>query len=88
MLAISKGKETRVDEEGNRWVKCIFTIRLTNFSKFTKQEVMPEHLKGKEVKVVRYCCFDWHYKLGVKKTLDAEETGAVLNGKPIRNVYW
>ena len=88
MLAISKGRETRVDEEGNRWVKCIFTIRLTNFSKFTKRKEMPERLKGKEVKVVRYCCFDWHYKLGVRKTLDAEETGAVLGGKPIRNVYW
>jgi hypothetical protein len=88
VMDIHKGEETRVDKEGNRWRKCIFTIRLTNFSKFTKREVVPEHLKGKEVKIIRYCCFDWHYKLGARKTLDVEETEAVLSGKPTKTVYW
>jgi hypothetical protein len=88
VMDVNKGEETRVDNEGNRWRKCIFTIRLTNFSKFTKREVMPERLKGKEVKIIRYCCFDWHYKLDARKTLDVEETAAVLSGKPTISVYW
>lgn len=88
VLNIEKTGDTTVDEEGNKWEKCIFTVKLNNFSKRTPREVMPENLKGKKVKVVRYCCFDWHYKLGIKKTLETDETEAVLEGKPTKTVYW
>jgi hypothetical protein len=85
---IEKTGESTIDKEGNKWEKCIFAIKLTNFSKRTPNEVLPDDVKGKKVKLVRFCCFDWHYKLGVKKTLDPNETEAVLNGKQAQTVYW
>ncbi len=85
---IAKAGESIIDDEGNRWEKCIFTIELTNFSKRTPNEVLPNHIKGKKINLVRFCCFDWHYKLGVKKTLDTAETEAVLSNKPSKTVYW
>lgn len=88
VLEVKKTGDSTVNEEGNRWEKCVLTIELTNFSKRTPKEVMPEKLKGKKVKLVRYCCFDWHYKLGVRKTLEPDETEAVLTGKPTKTVYW
>lgn len=88
VLDIKKTGETHVDKEGNRWEKCIFTVKLTNFSKRTKQEAMPKKLKDKEVKIIRYCCFDWHYKLGARKTLEVDETEAVLTDKPTKTIYW
>ena len=88
VLDIERTGETITDEEGEKWEKCIFTVELTKFSKRTPNEMIPENLKGKRVKIVRYCCFDWHYKLGVTKTLEPEETEAVLNGKPSVTVYW
>ena len=88
VLDVEKTNDSFVGDEGNKWEKCIFTLELTNFSKRTPNEVMPENLKGKKVKLVRYCCFDWHYKLGVRKTLEPDETEAVLGGKPTKTVYW
>ena len=88
ILDIEKTGDFVLDEEGERWEKCIFTVKLSNFSKRTPEETVPEKLKGKKVKIVRYCCFDWHYKLGVRKTLDPDETEAVLAGKPTKTVYW
>lgn len=88
VLAIEKTGDFVTDDEGNRWERCIFTVELTGFSKRTPDEVMPEELKGKKVKLVRYCCFDWHYKLGVRKTLEPDETEAVLSGKTAKTVYW
>ncbi|MCD6593081.1 hypothetical protein J7L00_03250 [Candidatus Bathyarchaeota archaeon] len=76
------------DEAGLRWERCIFTIELTGFSRRTPDEVIPEGIKGKKVKLVRYCRFNWHYKLGVRKTLEPHETEAVLSGKPIETVFW
>jgi hypothetical protein len=77
-----------IDEEGERWEKCIFTVEITGFSKRTPNEVLPESLKGKHVKIVRYCLYDWHYKIGVRKTLEPDETEAVLSGKPTDTVFW
>jgi len=37
---------------------------------------------------VRYCLYDWHYKTGVRKTLEPDETEAVLSGKPTETVFW
>ena len=88
VLDIEKTGESMTDEDGNRWNKCIFSIELTSFSKRTPDEIIPENLKAKTVKLVRYCCFDWHYKLGVRKTLEPDETEAVLAGKPSETVYW
>lgn len=78
VVDVEKTGEIRPDEEGNEWEKCIFTVELTGFSKRTSEEVLPSHLKGKKVKLVRYCCFDWHYKIGVRKTLEPDETEAAL----------
>lgn len=88
VLKIEKTNEKFKDEYGNEWKKCIFTIGLTGFSKRTPEEKMPKSLLGKEVKLVRWCCFDWHYKIGIKKTLDSDETEAVIKGAPIETVYW
>lgn len=88
VLDIEKTGEKCEDDEGNLWEKCVFTIELTGFSKRTPSEVLPENLKGKKVKLVRWCCFDWHYKLGIIKTLEPDETEAVINGKQIATVYW
>ena len=85
---IEKTGESITDDEGLKWEKCVFSIDLTNFSKRTPEEVVPEEVKGKQVKLVRYCCFDWHYKLGVRKTLEPDETEAVLAGNPMKSVYW
>jgi len=88
VVDIVKMGETTTDKEGNKWEKCVFTVELTNFSNRTPKEVLPNNIKGKKVKLVRFCCFDWHYKLGVKKTLDFDETEAVLAGKQSQTVYW
>ena len=85
---LEKTGQSITDEEGTKWEKCIFTVELTNFSKRTPNEVVPEDINGKKVKIFRYCCFDWHYKLGVRKTLESDETEAVLAGKPTKTVYW
>ncbi len=42
---------------------------------------------GKEVKQVRWCCYNWHYESGIK-TLDADETIAILEKKSINTVLW
>jgi len=88
VVEIERTGEYITDEEGDRWEKCIFTVELTGFSKRTPNEVLPENLKGKRVKLVRYCCFDWHYKLGVRKTLEPDETEAVLRGESTETVYF
>jgi len=77
-----------IKKDSEKWEKCIFTIELVKFSKRTPEEVLSDNLKAKRIKLVRYCCFDWHYRLGVMKTLEPEETEAVLNGKPIETFYW
>lgn len=86
--SIERTGEKRVDEDGVEWEKCIFTVRLTGFSKRTPNEVLPEHLKGKCVKLVRWAAFDWHFKTGVRKTLEPDETEAVLEGRMTDTVYW
>jgi len=88
VLGISKTAEKNEDDDGNVWEKCIFTVELTGFSKRTPNEVVSPELRGKEVKLVRWCCFDWHYKIGIRKTLEPDETEAVIAGKPTATVYW
>ncbi|MCS7119838.1 MAG: hypothetical protein RMJ07_07160 [Nitrososphaerota archaeon] len=87
-LDVERTGEFVVDEEGEKWEKCIFTVELKCFSKRTPNEKLPEGIEGKEVKIVRYCCFDWHFKLGVMKTLDPKETEDVLTGNPCETVWW
>lgn len=88
VVDIERTGEFITDEAGLRWERCIFTIELTGFSRRTPDEVIPEGIKGKKVKLVRYCCFNWHYKLGVRKTLEPHETEAVLSEKPTETVFW
>ena len=87
-INVTKTGETMKDKEGDEWEKCVFTVEITNFSSRTPNEALPEGVKGKKVKLIRFCCFDWHLKLGVKKTLDSDETEAVLAGKQTESVYW
>jgi hypothetical protein len=87
VIAIEKTGET-VTREGEPWEKCIFTLEVTRFSKRTPSEVVPENLRGKKVKLVRHCLYDWHYGLGVEKTLSPEETESLLRGKPSSTVFW
>lgn len=88
VLGVDKTRQTRVDDEGQKWERCVFTLELEAFSKRTPEEIMPLELKGKKVKVVRWCCFDWHYKTGVTKTLEPDETEAVIRGTPAPTIYW
>jgi len=87
-IDIQETPETKKDEYNNIWKKCIFTVRLSGFSKRTPNERLPESLRDKDVKLIRWCCFDWHYTKGVRKTLNPEETEAVLKETPTSTVYW
>jgi hypothetical protein len=88
VLSVEKIDESFVDEDNNTWEKCIFTVEITGFSKRTPEEEVPKSLMGKQVKLVRWCSFDWHYKIGVRKTLEPDETEAVIRNTPIETVYW
>jgi hypothetical protein len=87
VIAIEKTGETTT-RDGETWEKCIFTLEVTRFSKRTPDEIVPDRLKGKKVKLVRYCIYDWHYRLGVEKTLDAKETDSLLRRKPSSTISW
>jgi hypothetical protein len=66
VIAVEKTGETTT-RDGETWDECVFTLELTRFSKRTPEEIVPSHLKGKLVKLVRYCLYDWHYALGIEK---------------------
>ena len=51
-------------------------------------EQIPSSLKGKKGKIARYCLHDWHYELEIEKTLEPDQTKAVLEGKPSGTMYW
>lgn len=80
VLAVEKTGET-VRKNDEVWEKCVFTLELTRFSSRTLGEQLPPSLMGKKVKIVRYCFYDWHYKVGVEKTLDPEETDTILDNQ-------
>ena len=87
VLAVEKTTEIE-NRGGEKWVKCIFTLRLIGFSRKLPDELIPQSMKAKEIKLVRYCLYDWHYKLGTEKTLEPEETAAILAGNPTKTVFW
>ena len=72
---------------GENWEKCIFTLELTRFSGRDAMPI-PSLLRGKVIKLVRFCLYNWHFEKGVEKTLESEETVAVIDGKPTQTVYW
>jgi len=77
VIEVEKTGVTRRDDEGNVWEKCIFTVELARFSRRAEERI-PETLKGKKVKLERWCCFHWHYKVGAYKTLEPDETEALM----------
>jgi len=87
VVAVQKTGETATID-GEAWEKCIFTLEVTCFSKRTPEEVVPSDLRGRIVKLVRHCLYDWHYKLGVEKTLSPEETESLLQGKQSPTIFW
>ena len=90
VIAVEPTNETYKDEKnGLVYTKYIFTVELLRWSK-TKEGFLdlPEGLKGKKVKLVRYACYDWHLKIGSLKNLTEEETKAVIEGKPTKTVFW
>ena len=87
VVAVQKTGETATID-GETWEKCIFTLEVTRFSKRTPEEVVPSDLRGRIVKLVRHCLYDWHYKLGVEKTLSPEETESLLQGKQSQTIFW
>lgn len=86
VIAIERTGET-VQRDGENWEKCIFTLELTRFSGRNPEQI-PTELCGKIIKLVRYCLYDWHFEKGIEKTLEPEETIAVIEGKPAKTVYW
>lgn len=87
MTSLKLVKQQRIKKETNG-KNAYSPLNLHAFSKRTPNEILPNNIKGKKVKLVRFCSFDWHYKLGVKKTLDFDETEAVLAGKQSETIYW
>jgi len=87
VVAVEKTGEA-VTRDGETWEKCIFTLEIVRFSKRTPEEVVPVRLRGKTVKLVRYCLYDWHYKLGIEKTLSPEETESLLQEKQNSATFW
>jgi len=53
VMVINKTDDYKEDEEGNKWYKCIFVVKLVGFSKRTLDEEFPNELKEARVKVVR-----------------------------------
>ena len=87
VIAVEKTGKT-IMREGETWEKCIFTLEVTRFSKRTPGEIVPHDLRGKRIKLVRHCLYDWHYTLGIEKTLTPEETESLLRGKPSSTIFW
>ena len=87
VIEVEKTGET-VEREGETWEKCIFTLEVTRFSRRTPDEVVPDNLRGKKIKLVRHCLYEWHYRLGVEKTLSPEETNGLLRGKSSSTIFW
>jgi hypothetical protein len=87
VIAVEKTAETTI-RDGETWNKCVFTLEVTRFSKRTPEEIVPSHLKGKLVKLVRYCLYDWHYALGIEKTFTMEETENLLRDRQSATVFW
>lgn len=87
VLAVEKTGE-KMTRETETWEKCIFTLEITRFSKRTPDEIVPDDLKGKIIKLVRYCRYDWHYALGIEKTLSPDETESFLQGKTSSTMFW
>ena len=86
-LAVERtGEIVRRNDEN--WEKCIFTVELARFSSRTPTEQISSSLKAKKVKIARYCLYHWHYKPEIEKTLEPDETEAVLKGKASGTVYW
>jgi hypothetical protein len=87
VVAVEKTDET-VRRDGETWKKCVFTLEVVRFSNRTPEEVVPPYLRGKTVKVIRYCLYNWHYRLGIEKTLSSEETESLLSGKQTSTISW
>lgn len=87
VIAVERTGETII-RDGETWQKCIFTLEVTRFSKRTLLEVVPDDLRGKRIKLLRYCLYDWHYSLGIEKTLSPDETESLLQGKPSSTLFW
>jgi hypothetical protein len=79
VIAIEKTGET-IRKDGENWEKCIFTLELTGLSENFVKKQIPASLKGKRVKITRYCFYDWHFMLEIEKTIEPEETGAIFEG--------
>ena len=57
VIAVERTGEAII-RDGEAWQKCIFTLEVTRFSKRTLLEVVPSDLRGKRIKLLRYCLYD------------------------------
>ncbi len=78
---IERTGEVKRDEEGLEWRRCVLEVELVRFSRRCPGVQLPDHLRGKVVKVTRWLSHDWHYRVGARVTLSPEETEAVLRGE-------
>ncbi|RLF23273.1 MAG: hypothetical protein DRN15_06745 [Thermoprotei archaeon] len=71
--------ETMVDDEGNRWELWEFIVELRSYSKRgLGMRELPQGLKGRQVKVYRWCLYDWHHKEGSWIVLDPDEIKNII----------
>jgi len=74
------GEKVR-DTDGAEWEKCIFAVSIVGYSRRTPNLELDKRLVGTQVRILRKCSLDWHYKVGAYQTLTPEETEAVLSGR-------
>jgi hypothetical protein len=85
VIAIEKTGET-AEGRGDLGEVHLYT-EVTRFSKRTPNEVVPDDLKDRKIKLARHCLCDWHYRSGVEKTLSAEETDHLLRESLLRRSF-
>jgi len=87
VVGIEETPDRREDVNGAIWKRSVFTLEITNFSMRTPDLVVPGTIRGRKVKLSRWCCYSWHYNTDIRKTLTEEETEAVLKGQPNKIVF-
>jgi hypothetical protein len=70
---VEKTSEKYRDQYDTVWEKCVVEIEIIGASKRFKDETLLQKLTGRRAKIIRWCAYDWHCKVGTRITLDVEE---------------
>jgi len=70
---VEKTSEKYKNQYDTVWEKYVIEVEIIGASKRFKDEALLQRLIGKRVKIIRWCAYDWHCKIGSRITLDVEE---------------